>query len=508
MRAVARIPAKVRTKLLVAFLGIAALLVVIAFLGLRVLGQSNSRAEHLGALQLRIAGYQELEADAAALRQLLALCTGTPDYEKFLNGGRPTPGSTTCLRSIRQPVDAMLALLGSATQLEFKPAKNEAAAFRQLRKDYAEVKAIVGKISISSARAFQLHARAETLSVDLEVAARSLAETASNETNALISENRHSYTASRNLFLGVAAGTVFLALLLGFVLSWSLIGPIQQIGARLAAIASGDFSSRVDVPNRDELGNLGTNVNRMNDELRRLYGELETASRHKSEFLANMSHELRTPLNAIIGFSELLQLRLVGELNEQQSGYVEDVLDAGRHLLALINEILDLSKVEAGKMELELSDVSLRPTLESGLTMNAERASRAGVALGLTLDPEEITVQADERKLRQVVFNLLSNAVKFTPADGRVDVSASITDGVVEVAVADTGPGIAPEDQELIFEEFRQARADSGNRHDGTGLGLPLSRKFIELHGGRLWVESVPGAGSTFRFTLPVETAG
>jgi len=224
----------------------------------------------------------------------------------------------------------------------------------------------------------------------------------------------------------VGAASILLALTLGFVLSWSLIGPIQRTGTRLAEIAAGDFSKHVEVPNRDELGALAVNLNRMNDELQRLYGELETVSRHKSEFLANMSHELRTPLNAIIGFSELLQQQLVGELNEQQLGYVDDVLDAGRHLLSLINEILDLAKVEAGKMELDLADVSLRPALESGLTMNAERASRAGVALGLTLDPDEITVRADERKLRQVVFNLLSNAVKFTPPDGRVDVLSLI----------------------------------------------------------------------------------
>ncbi len=215
-----------------------------------------------------------------------------------------------------------------------------------------------------------------------------------------------------------------------------------------------------------------------------------------------MSHELRTPLNAIIGFSELLQQQALGELNEQQLAYLEDVLEAGRHLLSLINDILDLSKVEAGRMELELSEVSLRGTLESGLTMHAERAARAGIALGLSLHPAEITIRADERKLRQVVFNLLSNAVNFTPAGGRVDVSAQATNGLIAVAVSDTGPGIAPADQELIFEEFRQARAES-KRHEGTGLGLPLSRKFIELHGGRLWVESVEGAGSTFRFTLP-----
>jgi signal transduction histidine kinase len=137
------------------------------------------------------------------------------------------------------------------------------------------------------------------------------------------------------------------------------------------------------------------------------------------------------------------------------------------------------------------------------VTMNAEQAAKARIELGLTLEPDEITIRADERKVRQVVFNLLSNAVKFTPPEGRVDVSARLTNGVVEVAVSDTGPGIAPEDQELIFEEFRQARTAD----DGTGLGLSLSRRFIELHGGRLWVESAPGEGSTFRFTLPVTGA-
>jgi signal transduction histidine kinase len=238
----------------------------------------------------------------------------------------------------------------------------------------------------------------------------------------------------------------------------------------------------------------------MNDELRRLYGELEAASRHKSEFLADMSHELRTPLNAVIGFTEVLQERMFGELNERQAEYVRHVLEAGRHLLSLINDVLDLSKVEAGRMQLELSDVPLAEALRSGLTMQAERAKRAGVRLGLDLDPEELVVEADERKLRQVVVNLLSNAVKFTPPGGRVDVTARLAGDLVEVAVADTGPGIAQADRELIFDEFQQARGT----HEGTGLGLPIARRFIELHGGRLWVESAPGSGSRFRFTLPV----
>jgi signal transduction histidine kinase len=182
---------------------------------------------------------------------------------------------------------------------------------------------------------------------------------------------------------------------------------------------------------------------------------------------------------------------------------VDDVLAAGKHLLSLINDVLDLAKIEAGRMELELSEVAVPEVLRSAVSLHGERASREGVELALTTEPEEITITADERRVRQVVFNLVSNAVKFTPSDGRVDISARTEDGHVEVAVADTGPGIAAEDRKRIFEEFEQT--DEGRKAEGTGLGLPLSRKLVELHGGRLWVESEPGRGSTFRFTLPLE---
>jgi signal transduction histidine kinase len=217
-----------------------------------------------------------------------------------------------------------------------------------------------------------------------------------------------------------------------------------------------------------------------------------------------MSHELRTPLNAIIGFSEVLHEQMFGELNERQAAYVNDVLKAGRHLLELINDVLDLAKIEAGRMELTLSDVAIPDLLRSALSMHSERAERAGVALALAADPDEIEIAADERRVRQIVFNLLSNAVKFTPTGGRVDVSARLDGGSVEIAVADTGPGIPAADLEKIFEEFEQA-SDGKQAEEGTGLGLPLSRKLVELHGGRLWVESEPGRGSIFRFTLPVK---
>jgi signal transduction histidine kinase len=231
--------------------------------------------------------------------------------------------------------------------------------------------------------------------------------------------------------------------------------------------------------------------------------QLEVASQHKSEFLANMSHELRTPLNAIIGFSEVLGERLFGELNEKQDEYLKDIHASGQHLLSLINDILDLSKIEAGRMELELSDFDLPTAIDNALTLVRERAGRRGIGLHQAADEGLGQIRGDERKIKQVLLNLLSNAIKFTSDGGRIDVRAKPADGSVEVSVTDTGVGIAPEDQEAIFDEFRQV-GTAEKKVEGTGLGLAPSRKFIELHGGRIWVQSEVGAGSTFTFTIPV----
>ncbi len=236
--------------------------------------------------------------------------------------------------------------------------------------------------------------------------------------------------------------------------------------------------------------------------------QLDAASRHKSEFLANMSHELRTPLNAIIGFSEVLLERMFGEVNAKQTEYLQDILSSGQHLLSLINDILDLSKVEAGRMELAPAPFHLPVALENAVTLVKERATRHGIALGLDVDPRLGEVVGDERKIRQVLLNLLSNAVKFTPEGGRVSLKAVQTDGAVEISVNDTGIGIAPEDQEAVFQEFRQVGGDEARKQEGTGLGLTLAKKFVELHGGRIWVKSQVGKGSTFTFTLPVRPEG
>ena len=232
--------------------------------------------------------------------------------------------------------------------------------------------------------------------------------------------------------------------------------------------------------------------------------QLEVANKHKSDFLANMSHELRTPLNAIIGFSEALIDRMFGDLNEKQLEYQKDIHESGKHLLSLINDILDLSKIEAGRMELELSTFDLPTAVSNAVTLIRERAQRHGISLGVEVDPRLGEFQADERKVKQVLLNLLSNAVKFTPDGGRVEVSAKLDTDKVEIAVKDTGVGIAPEDQASLFEEFKQFGKDSSRKAEGTGLGLALTKRLVELHGGQIAVESRVGQGSTFRVALPL----
>jgi signal transduction histidine kinase len=325
-------------------------------------------------------------------------------------------------------------------------------------------------------------------------------------------------------FLAVGVG-------LSVLLARRLVRPVKQIRTAAARIGAGAYGERIELRRRDELGGLADELNGMAaslqasvQRLEQRVGErtrelatalaerdekghlLEIVSRHKSEFLANMSHELRTPLNAIIGFSQVLRQRLFGPINEKQEEYLDDILSSGHHLLSLINDVLDLSKVEAGQVELEVATFSLREALERGVVMVREPAAKRGVAVALELAPDVDLVDGDERRLHQVVFNLLSNAVKFTPEGGSIVVASAHVDGEVQVSVTDTGPGIVAQDRERIFEEFQQTEVGVQQR-EGTGLGLALSKRLVELHGGRIWVESDPGHGSCFAFTLPIEEA-
>jgi two-component system, NtrC family, sensor kinase len=324
---------------------------------------------------------------------------------------------------------------------------------------------------------------------------------------------------------GLLVAALVVAVAASLVLARRMTGPIEAIRAGAAAIGAGELGRRIDLRTGDELEELAGEFDRMSERLQESYATLEQkvdartrqlaeahdalarASKNKSDFLANMSHELRTPLNAVIGFSEVLLEKMFGDVNERQAEYLRDISTSGKHLLALVNDILDLSKVEAGKMELQPSVFSVAETVESGTMIIRERATRRRIALTTDVDPDLPLVSADERKVKQVLFNLLSNAVKFTPEGGAIDVRARRLDGEIHVSVQDTGPGIAPEDQARIFEEFLQTRTGA-TTEGSTGLGLTLAKRFMELHGGRLWVVSELGKGSTFTFALPVTPAG
>jgi len=332
---------------------------------------------------------------------------------------------------------------------------------------------------------------------------------------------------------------IALSIAASLILARQMARPIRALHRGAASIAAGGLDHRIETGTHDELAELATQFNRMADALHESYSDLErkveartaeltealerqaaaarenerllielaAANQHKTEFLATMSHELRTPLNAVIGFSEALLERIFGDLNAKQDEYLHDIRSAGEHLLALITDILDLTKIDAGRMELERASFDLVDTVQASVMLVRERANRRRIAITHAVDPSIGAVVADERRVKQVLVNLLSNAVKFTPEGGRVDVQAHRTGAGVAVAVSDTGPGIPHENHELVFEAFRQGAPGTAAAAEGTGLGLALARRFAVLHGGSLTLASTPGRGSVFTLALPDASA-
>jgi signal transduction histidine kinase len=307
---------------------------------------------------------------------------------------------------------------------------------------------------------------------------------------------------------------LIVAVLSAGYLAGQLTKPIVALTRGAEALGEGDLATRISVRTGDELEQLARQFNHMAAGLQDLYAnleekvaaktvDLELANRHKSEFLANMSHELRTPLNAVIGFSEVLGDEMFGTLNPKQMEYVRDIHGSGHLLLSLINDILDLSKVEAGRIELEPAEFDVAGAIANAATLLRERCQRGGLSLVLEVAPDVGNWVADPRRFKQIVVNLLSNAVKFTPAGGTITVRAGVAGDALRVAVSDTGIGIDARDLQLVFEPFRQVGTDSGRKAEGTGLGLSLVRSLVALHGGTIEVESWPEVGSTFAFVLP-----
>ena len=355
--------------------------------------------------------------------------------------------------------------------------------------------------------------------------------------NDILENNKHflSKVVDHKVFLTISLGFIaFIAVGLGIITTHALSRPVRRLLNAIDEVKKGDLNQQIAVHSRDEIGMIAQNFNEMlvvlekkNEEMQKAKLNAETSDKAKSEFLANMSHELRTPLNHIIGFTDLVLSRSVGELTEEQDEYLKDVMGSSRHLLSLINDVLDLAKVEAGKMELELSAVRIRELLENSLSMVKEKALRQQLRLGVELDGTPELLLADERKLKQVVYNLLSNAVKFTPAGGEVRLGARVMEASelghypeaselngdlkwLSLWVADTGIGLERKELERIFKPFEQVESSLSRKFQGTGLGLALTRKMVELHGGAIWVESQgAGAGSTFKFAIPMrETSG
>jgi signal transduction histidine kinase/CheY-like chemotaxis protein len=491
VEAIARIPARIETKLLAAFLEIVVLLILLGGVGLHALSTVNQHTQELIKSERKIAASREAQYETT--RQLYRI-------------------ASALLVADQKTLDSALAqLVGFRDRLDRMPhgKPGEIALLGQLRQTYDRFVAVVRQVvdltrggNVDQAWAIQLK-QAKPLADRLEQLTNKLVARADADADADIRASRAAYHAAQILFLIFAGASIALALVLGRIISLSLTRPIGEIEARLGEIAGGDFTQRVGVANRDELGALAANVNRTSQELSRLYQELVAASQHKSAFLANMSHELRTPLNAIIGYSEMLHETAQEEGREDFLPDLEKIGQAGRHLLALINDILDLSKIEAGKMEVYLEEVDLAELIEEVRAIAEPLAAANANRLDIRIPPALGTLSTDRTKLKQSLLNLLSNASKFT-RDGYLSLAVERGTSEVSFAVADNGIGMSEDQLGRLFQAFSQADAATTRRYGGTGLGLAITRHFCEMLGGQITVESAPGRGSTFTIVLPV----
>lgn len=318
----------------------------------------------------------------------------------------------------------------------------------------------------------------------------------------------------------ILVGFTILSIRQGIVL------PVKKLRDAVGEMEKGNLSVRVDVKGRDEIGDLSGGFNRMAQVLQRYMWHLEelvkertaefeeaktlaeSANRAKSEFLTNMSHEFRTPLNSIMGFAQVIRDGVAGTISNEQREYLTDILESGEHLLSLINDILDLAKIEVGKMRLELTEFSVLELINECLLLFKEKSLKYNISLTSEIEDGIESITADRRNLKQVLINLLGNAMKFTSDGGSVGVKAVRADKMLQFTVWDTGIGISEEDQKGLFQPFQQIESPLTKKYAGTGLGLNISKRLVELHGGRIWVESEVGKGSRFMFTIPVKGEG
>jgi signal transduction histidine kinase len=509
VRWVAGIRASVHTKLLAAFLIVTALFIAMALVSLQTLVNATrqsqlldeahelvslaQQSEHALARQMHFTDLALLSQDEVAISKILRENNRFNDrLAKVEAAGTADPALVEQIRTTQDEAMAVVADMANAIRDGKLGPATGALLHRQERLD-GEITAQVGRLV-----AAQQDRMARLRDAVTAANRRSLALTAA---------------------FGVSA--VVFALLCGFVISWSFILPVREAQGFLDKVAAGRFGGRIRVPNRDEFGTLADRMNHMSQELHRFDGEqrraaaelgrlnqqLAQSSKAKSEFLANMSHELRTPMNAILGFTEMLQDGLYGEVPAPLKEPLADIQVNGRHLLRLINDVLDLSKIEAGRMHLALNDYSVREVLDIVYTSLRSLASEKGLAFVLDVPDGLPVAHGDSGRITQCLMNLAGNAIKFTK-QGKVAIGVRLEGNELVYRVSDTGIGIPEAELENVFKEFLQVDATVTREFGGTGLGLSITKKFVEMHGGRIWVESQLGRGCTFFFAIPLRAKG
>ena len=509
VRAVARLRLSVHFKLLAAFLLVALLVAAMGAMSLETISTMSKQSEAMHHAHQRVTSARQAQHALAMQMNYTAMALILRD--------EATIGSI--LRENNR-------LNSALAQIDDAAPREERDVIQRIRTAQGEVMATVadvanlvrdGKIDeamqLQLKNGYPLFQQVEGL---VEQVVRIEEEGMAGERVATSRANRRAF-----YFMGgFVLASLLLALLLGFVISWSFILPVRQAERVLGRIAKGDFSTTVTVDNRDEFGALAARMNNMSAELRRLYEEereaarqlealnsqLARASQAKSEFLANMSHELRTPMNAILGFTEMILDDIYGEVSPEVRGPIQDVRTCGQQLLRLINDVLDLSKIEAGRMELSLTDYSVQEVVETARTSLRSLAEEKGLKFTANVQPDIPLAFGDGKRITQCLTNLVGNALKFTKQGG-VEIGARLEGDMVVYSVTDTGIGIPGDQLDHIFGEFRQVDSSISREFGGTGLGLSITKTFVELHGGRIWVESEPGRGSTFRFAIPLRVA-
>jgi signal transduction histidine kinase len=499
VRRVAGLDTSVHTKLLGAFLLIAVLLIAMGAVSLQIITSMSRQSRLLDRARERVDASRQIE-HALAVQM---------DVTRNALTLRDQAGIDSILRENTRFTDALGPLAGDAPDTERALIVRIHAVEDKLRATVGHVAHLIREGNADDAMALHLN---DGYPLYREITTLVTQVVRAEETQ--MGRLRHSVEATNRravvLMGGFAAASICLALVLGFVISWSFITPVRKAEAFLAQVAKGDFGATIEVPNRDEFGALAARMNQMSRELHQLYDEqrtlnlqLEHASKAKSDFLASMSHELRTPLNAILGFNEMILGEIYGAVPDDLKVPLTDIQHSGKHLLGLINNVLDLSKIEAGHMELALADYSVHDTVMSVVVALRPLAAQKGLAL-VSAVPEDIPIaRGDGGRITQCLMNLVGNALKFT-LEGEVAIAVEVDGDVLNYRVSDTGTGIAADRLETVFGAFRQEDPTIAGQFGGTGLGLSISKKFVEMHGGRIWVESEVGRGSTFFFALPL----